>query len=149
MVPWHEQYFIPESIMTASNLLAPLASVAIMATLLAPLSALAGDVSCEALIARVGLSGGLQVRMPMQSLTPKGQLTLTHLETAGAEQLSHLMADIADTLWVNGPQGRSKWAFSDIYLDGAQDWVSLRLRPQANQLEWPDACQHEQLVGAN
>ncbi len=109
----------------------------------------ASEVACETLIARVGLSGGLQVRVPLQSLTARGQFTVAHLETAAASDLSGMMTDLATVLWQDQQQDRAQWSFSDIHLDGSREWVSLRLRPQASQLQWPQACLDDQLVGAN
>ena len=100
----------------------------------------AGALSCDTLIDRVGLSGGLQVRVGMEELSPLRQQTASRIEAASADDLSGLMAELGAVIWPQDQQNRTQWAYSDVHTDSAGLWVSLRLRPQASQLNWPSGC---------
>ncbi|WP_221800775.1 hypothetical protein [Oceanobacter mangrovi] len=104
--------------------------------------------SCDTLISRVGLSGGLNVRVPVEVLTDRSRFTAVNLEKANADDLGAMMSNLSDVLWDDQSQGQVQWAFSDIHLDTGSEWLTLRLRPQANQLSWPEGCLSQQ-VSAN
>ncbi|MDO6682359.1 MULTISPECIES: hypothetical protein [unclassified Oceanobacter] len=104
-----------------------------------PLVAAAG-IDCELMIARVGVGGGLQVRVPLTRMVAEDQQTLQHLKSADAEQIAHLMTSLSRVIWPGHEQQSEQWRFADMHLDGSQQWLVLRIRPQGSLPDMPGGC---------
>tara|TARA_R110000868_G_scaffold17813_9_gene77776 strand:+ start:1098 stop:1496 length:399 start_codon:yes stop_codon:yes gene_type:complete len=105
-----------------------------------PLTALAADIDCELMIARIGVGGGLQIRVPVALVAEYDQQTLKHLVSADAGRMARLMGSLSRVIWPENEQLSQQWRFADIHLDGSQQWVSLRIRPQSNLPDMPGGC---------